>query len=65
MTPAADPHKRWLRRLIGYCWRYPRLVTFALLGSLVATVVAVIIVGLVVGAALSARALGGQVGVRE
>ena len=43
MTPAADPHKRWLRRLIGYCWRYPRLVTFALLGSLVATVVAVII----------------------
>src|SRR5260221_732088 len=43
MTPAADPRKRWLRRLIGYCWRYPRLVTFALLGSLVATVVAVII----------------------
>jgi iron(III) transport system permease protein len=30
-----------------------------------ATVVAVIIVGLVVGAALTARALGGQVGVRE
>lgn len=30
-----------------------------------ATVVAVIIVGLVVGAALAARALGGQVGVRE
>jgi len=30
-----------------------------------ATVVAVIIVGLVVGAAMSARALGGQVGVRE
>jgi iron(III) transport system permease protein len=30
-----------------------------------ATVVAVIIVGLVVGAALIARALGGQVGVRE
>jgi ATP-binding cassette subfamily B protein len=43
MTPAADPRNRWLRRLIGYCWRYPRLVTFALLGSLVATVVAVII----------------------
>jgi ATP-binding cassette subfamily B protein len=40
---AADPHKIWLRRLIGYCWRYPRLVIFALLGSLVATVVAVII----------------------
>jgi len=30
-----------------------------------ATVVAVIIVALVVGAALIARALGGQVGVRE
>jgi iron(III) transport system permease protein len=30
-----------------------------------ATVVAVVIVGLVVGAALIARALGGQVGVRE
>jgi len=30
-----------------------------------ATVVAVIIVGLVVGAALCARVLGGQVGVRE
>src|SRR5258706_14904209 len=43
MTPAADPRKRWLRRLIGYCWRYPRLVTFPLLGSLVATAVAVII----------------------
>jgi ATP-binding cassette subfamily B protein len=43
MTPAAESHNRWLRRLIGYCWRYPRLVTFALLGSLVATVVAVII----------------------
>ncbi|HEX6931197.1 MAG TPA: ABC transporter ATP-binding protein [Streptosporangiaceae bacterium] len=43
MRAAADPHKRWLRRLAGYCWRYPRLVTFALLGSLVATVVAVII----------------------
>jgi ATP-binding cassette, subfamily B, bacterial len=42
MTPA-DPEQRWLRRLIGYCWRYPRLVIFALLGSLVATVVAVII----------------------
>jgi len=43
MRSAADPHKRWLRRLFGYCWRYPRLVTFALLGSLVYTVVAVII----------------------
>ncbi len=43
MRTAADPHRRWLRRLIGYCWRYPRLVIFALGGSLLATVVAVII----------------------
>ncbi len=43
MRSAPDPRTRWLRRLIGYCWRYPRLVIFALLGSLVATVVAVII----------------------
>jgi ATP-binding cassette, subfamily B, bacterial len=43
MTSAVDPHKGWLRRLIGYCWRYPKLVTFALLGSLVYTVVAVLI----------------------
>jgi ATP-binding cassette subfamily B protein len=34
---------RWLRRLIGYCWRYPRLMLLALGGSLVATIVAVII----------------------
>ena len=40
---SADPHQRWLRRLIGYCWRYPRLVTFAFGGSLVATIVMVII----------------------
>ena len=43
MTSAVDPHRRWLRRLIGYCWRYPKLVTFALLGSLVYTAVAVVI----------------------
>ncbi|HEX2319807.1 MAG TPA: ABC transporter ATP-binding protein [Streptosporangiaceae bacterium] len=43
MTSAADQQRRWLRRLIGYCWRYPKLVTFALLGSLVYTAVAVII----------------------
>jgi ATP-binding cassette subfamily B protein len=43
MTSAADPHGRWLRRLVGYCWRYPKLVTFALLGSLVYTAVAVVI----------------------
>ena len=43
MTSSADPHQRWLRRLIGYCWRYPRHLLFALGGSLLATVVAVII----------------------
>ncbi|HXP20876.1 MAG TPA: ABC transporter ATP-binding protein [Streptosporangiaceae bacterium] len=35
--------ERWLRRLIGYCWRYPRSMTLALGGSLVATLVAVLI----------------------
>ena len=29
----------WLRRLIGYCWRYPRGVLLALGGTLLATVV--------------------------
>ncbi len=29
----------WLRRLAGYCWRYPRAVLLALGGSLLATVV--------------------------
>ncbi len=29
----------WLRRLAGYCWRYPRGVTLALGGSLLATAV--------------------------
>jgi ATP-binding cassette, subfamily B, bacterial len=29
----------WLRRLIGYCWRYPRAVLLALGGTLLATVV--------------------------
>jgi ATP-binding cassette, subfamily B, bacterial len=43
MTTAADSHQRWLRRLIGCCWRYPRLVIFALGGSLLATVIAVVI----------------------
>ena len=27
----------WLRRLAGYCWRYPRTVLIALGGSLAAT----------------------------
>jgi ATP-binding cassette, subfamily B, bacterial len=43
MASSADPHQRWLRRLIGYCWRYPRHLLFALGGSALATVVAVII----------------------
>ena len=29
----------WLRRLIGYCWRYPRGVLLALGGTLLATVI--------------------------
>ncbi len=40
---SADPHQRWLRRLIGYCWRHPRNLILALLGSLFATLIAVII----------------------
>jgi len=33
----------WLRRLIGYCWRYPRHVLLALGGSIVATLMTVAI----------------------
>ncbi|HEY8045498.1 MAG TPA: ABC transporter ATP-binding protein [Streptosporangiaceae bacterium] len=33
----------WLRRLAGYCWRFPRNVTLALGGTLVVTVVAAVI----------------------
>ncbi|HWF81077.1 MAG TPA: ABC transporter ATP-binding protein [Streptosporangiaceae bacterium] len=40
---SADPHQRWLRRLIRYCWRRPRAVTLALGGALLATIIAVII----------------------
>jgi ATP-binding cassette subfamily B protein len=40
---SADPHQRWLRRLIGYCWRRPRAVVLALGGALLATIIAVII----------------------
>ncbi|HUC57008.1 MAG TPA: ABC transporter ATP-binding protein [Streptosporangiaceae bacterium] len=43
MKKAADPHQRWLRRLIGYCWRHPRAVIISLGGSLLATLIAVII----------------------
>ena len=40
---SADSDQRWLRRLIGYCWRRPRAVIFSLSGALLATIVAVII----------------------
>ncbi|HUJ06081.1 MAG TPA: ABC transporter ATP-binding protein [Streptosporangiaceae bacterium] len=43
MTSAADPQQGWLRRLTGYCLRYPRLLLLALGGSLLATLVAVAI----------------------
>ena len=43
MTSAADPQAGWLRRLTGYCLRYPRLLLLALGGSLLATLVAVAI----------------------
>ena len=33
----------WLRRLAGYCWRYPRHVVLALGGTLVVTAVAAVI----------------------
>jgi ATP-binding cassette subfamily B protein len=33
----------WLRRLAGYCWRYPRNVVLALAGTLVVTGVAAIV----------------------
>jgi ATP-binding cassette, subfamily B, bacterial len=33
----------WLRRLAGYCWRYPRAVLLALGGALLATAVAAVI----------------------
>jgi ATP-binding cassette subfamily B protein len=35
-----DAERGWLRRLIGYCWRYRRNVILALGGSLLATVTA-------------------------
>ncbi len=40
-TPGTDPS--WLRRLAGYCWRYPGHVLLALGGTLVVTLVAAII----------------------
>jgi ATP-binding cassette, subfamily B, bacterial len=38
-TAGSGVGRGWLRRLAGYCWRYPRAVLFALGGSLLATVV--------------------------
>jgi ATP-binding cassette subfamily B protein len=43
MKSVADPQQGWLRRLVGYCWRHPGAVIFALGGSLLATIVAVAI----------------------
>src|SRR5215472_9325511 len=40
---SADPHQRWLRRLIGYCWRRPRTVILSLGGALLIKIIAVII----------------------
>ncbi len=41
--PSVPPGQRWLRRLIGYCWRHPRAVLLSLGGSLLATMIAVVI----------------------
>jgi len=38
-TAGSGIGRGWLRRLAGYCWRYPRAVLLALGGSLLATVV--------------------------
>jgi ATP-binding cassette subfamily B protein len=39
-TPAgAGTGQGWLRRLVGYCWRYPRRVILSLAGALLATAV--------------------------
>ncbi len=39
-SPGAGAGDGWLRRLAGYCWRYPRQVLLALGGALLATAVA-------------------------
>ena len=41
--PASGTGEGWLRRLAGYCWRYPRNVMLALGGTLVVTAVAAIV----------------------
>ncbi|HET9898429.1 MAG TPA: ABC transporter ATP-binding protein [Streptosporangiaceae bacterium] len=43
MKSAADPHQRWLRRLIRYCGRHPKAVFLSLGGSLLATLTTVLI----------------------
>jgi ATP-binding cassette, subfamily B, bacterial len=39
LTEHAEPGAGWMRRLAGYCWRYPRIVLLALGGTLVVTAV--------------------------
>ncbi len=43
MKAGADPHQRWLRRLVRYCWRRPYAVLLSLGGSLLATLITVLI----------------------
>ena len=42
-TAGAGTGEGWIRRLAGYCWRYPRAVILALGGSLLATAVTAVI----------------------
>ena len=37
MTTHTPSGAGWMRRLAGYCWRYPRIVALALGGTLVVT----------------------------
>ena len=41
--PTTGTGEGWLRRLAGYCWRYPRNVVLALGGTLVVTAVAAVV----------------------
>jgi ATP-binding cassette subfamily B protein len=43
ITTENSNESRWLRRLVGYCWRFRKDVVIALAGSLVASVAALII----------------------
>ncbi|MBO0806906.1 MAG: ABC transporter ATP-binding protein, partial [Actinobacteria bacterium] len=42
-TPASRGESRWLRRLAGYCWRYPGNVLLALGGALIVTAAGLVI----------------------